>query len=253
MKKTKLAITLLICSLLIGCSPNKQASLEVTDNFEKTTSTIVNEYVIDKSELLKIDCNWRNITNIEARNESVSSQYIENTLKLKQFCFNNSLDLTFAQPLEHKIASERSVDSSYAELFENISETDTIHYFTDEEGLNIDFKISVSDSYDDNFRSIGGIYTDIVYKASIENIDKDFNYETSKLNEFRKTLLGDNSSLNLEMLSDFIVGYFEGRYNRDMRFFNKINDDYCEDFRIQTNNNTNTSNIYYKLVYDPKL
>jgi hypothetical protein len=124
------------------------------------------------------------------------------------------------------------------ELLQNlkVAGAETVSYFTDEDILNVELGI------------IGGedSFSEITYKASIANLDKNFNFKESKLNEFRSMLV-ETKDLDFDKINQYIQDIYNKNINKDMVFFNKIDNDRYEVIRIENNN------CYYKLVYNPKL
>lgn len=267
MRFNRIILLLMCSSILIGCNlstnsnvnKDKEISLEEFNidesntNIEDNSNLGVNlkNIIVNKNDV-EIADNSRNISDLELRNNSMADEYIRGAQLVKEFCEKNSIKLTYAQPLKDKIASVSPVSGAdnpgYRILLEKINSTDTLNYFTDEEMLNVDLSIGMGGVVDDS--KIGErdtTYINILFKASISNIDTNFNFKESKLNEFRNMTVGSEIELDFDKMGEFIDGYFNGKYDEDMRFFNKIDENRYESIRIKENI------IYYKLVYNPAI
>lgn len=248
MKTIKTLVLLLLTLTLLGCNDK---TVEKPINTYTNEVKIENEYKVEENEMkniiedknkIKIAENSDNINDLEVRNATIVKEYINAIEFYKIFSLENNLNLTFVEPLEHRISrfdteTAQEVVPLLKELYINGAET--VNYFTNQDGLNVDLSIS---THTDN-----KTYDAIVYKASVENIDKNFNFNESKLNEFRSALIKDNK-LDFDKLNNFIKDYLSGVYNRDIVFFNKIDDDRYEIIRVEKK-----GSCYYRLVYDPKL
>lgn len=248
MKTIKTLVLLLLTLTLLGCNDK---TVEKPINTYTNEVKIENEYKVEENEMkniiedknkIKIAENSDNINDLEVRNSTIVKEYINAIEFYKIFSLENNLNLTFVEPLEHRISrfdteTAQEVVPLLKELYINGAET--VNYFTNQDGLNVDLSIS---THTDN-----KTYDAIVYKASVENIDKNFNFNESKLNEFRSALIKDNK-LDFDKLNNFIKDYLSGVYNRDIVFFNKIDDDRYEIIRVEKK-----GSCYYRLVYDPKL
>lgn len=145
--------------------------------------------------------------------------------------------MIFEEPIQHRI-SRTDYLVNYNELLVNLqlAGAETVIYFTDEDILNVELSISIGDNS----------YSHITYKASIQNLDQNFEFKESKLNEFRKILVETNE-LDFDILDKSIKDRFKNQIDIDIIFFNKIDEDRYETIRIENNN------CYYKLIYNPKL
>lgn len=266
MRKNKIILILTLTLILTGCTINKNSKVkteienintqidsEVNSNSndrENKDSTINSRNIIsNKKEVATIKSN-KNTPNLEVRNKAISEEYIRAIGIVKEFCRNNSLEIKYIQPISDKISSLKDFpnDEHYI-LLNNLATlgAETIQYFTDEENLNIDLSISTTDAsgdIDNNFVTFGQTYSDVKYKASIQNVNDKFDFKDSKLNEFRNLILEDKV-LDYDKLNDYIKNIYSGEYNSDSVFLNKIDDNKYEVIRIENNN------CYYNLVYDP--
>lgn len=240
----KIFIFILILSL-ISCSQakNEKENIEVEGKINEVTTEEekdnMKNVIENKNSITMID-NTDNIINLELRNNTMVNEYIKVINIVKNFSEENSLRLTYVEPIADRISrvnagGKNNIALLLEELYEEGAET--VNYFTDEKGLNVDLSISVDNSET--------TYSCIVYKASIENIDSNFKFKDSKLNEFRKSLV-EPDELDFNKLDEFIRDVYNNKEKRDTVFFNKIDDDKYEVIRVEGNN------CYYKLVYDPK-
>lgn len=214
-------------------------NLEVDYNSKKEISTQTN-LIENKNNIIVVD-NSKNVVNLNLRNETIVTEYKKSIDFHKKFALENNLNLGFTEPITDKISRFNNEEDTnlfllLSELYKNGAET--VSYFTDQEGLNID--LSTFADRDSN------TYLYIISKASIENIDPSFNFKDSKLNEFREGLVSDKN-LDFEKLDAFIYNALFDILDKDMVFFNKIDDDKYEVIRVENNS------CYYRLVYDPKL
>ncbi|MBE6053277.1 MAG: hypothetical protein E7212_05080 [Clostridium sartagoforme] len=252
MKTTKILVVLLLTSILLGCNNkivDKPINIDTNgtkiDDENKVEEDKVEENemknIIEDKNNIKIAENSNNINDLGVRNTTIVKEYINAIEFYKKFSLENNLNLTFAEPLEHRISRFDTETTQEAvpllkELYINGAET--INYFTNQDGLNVDLSISIHRNYE--------TYDAIVYKASVENIDRNFNFKESKLNEFRSGIVKDNN-LDFDKLNNFINDSLSGVLNTDIVFFNKIDDDKYEVIRVEK------SSCYYRLVYDPRL
>lgn len=247
MKTIKTLVLLLLTLTLLGCNDKTFEKQINTDTNEFKTEK---EYKVEENEMknliedknnIKIAENSDNINNLEVRNNTIIKEYINAIEFYKYFSSENNLNLTLVEPLEDRISrfdteTTQEITSLLKELYINGAET--VNYFTDQDYLNVDLSISI---HRDN-----QTYDGIVYKASIENVDKNFNFKESELNKFRSGLI-KNNKLDFDKLNNFINDSLSGILNNNIIFFNKVDDDKYEVIR------TENGNCYYKLVYDPKL
>lgn len=266
MRKNKIILILALTLMLTGCTINKnfkvkkeiesintQSDSEVNSSSNegenKDSNINLRNIVRDKKDVAAIKSN-RGTPNIEARNKAISEEYIRAIGIVKEFCGNNSLEIKYIQPISDKVSSLKDfANDGYYILLNNLATlgAETIQYFTDEEILNIDLSINVTEAIentDNNFVKFGETYSDVVYKASIQNVNETFDFKGSKLNEFRNIILEDRG-LDYDEINDYIKKIYSGEYDSDIVFFNKIDDDKYEVIRIENNN------CYYRLVYDP--
>lgn len=240
MRIKRIMFVLALSISLVGCHKEKGVDLPI----EKEPS--VEEVVKDNSDMknivydkYKIDIvdNSDNIINLDLRNSTMVQKYSETIKLVKDFCIDNSLETIFVEPIEHRISRMSNVGNR-PELLQNLKEAgaETVSYFTDEDILNIELNIiDMDDSY-----------SQIEYKASVANVDSNFNFKESKLNEFRNMLV-ETKDLDFDKINQYIQDIYNKNINKDMVFFNKIDYDRYEVIRIENNN------CYYKLIYNPKL
>lgn len=217
-----------------------------TESSEKNKNNVDMKNIIEDRDKIEIPDNSKNVSNPELRNNTFVDKYIQGINLIKEFCKNNFLDLKYVEPIEDRIS--RFDGEHGVNLLETLSSqgAETIKYFTENEVLNVDLNISIT-QIDPSLRTPeNNTFSDIIYKASIENIDENFNFKDSKLNEFRNTLVEINN-LNHEKIDSYIGDMDSKKIKDYMVFFNKIDDDRYEVIRIENNN------CYYKIVYDPKL
>ncbi|WP_294172227.1 hypothetical protein [uncultured Clostridium sp.] len=262
MRKNKVILVLVLSLILTGCTINKnskvqketknikvQSQLEENSVISEIENSNLSNIITTKKEVISIKSN-AGTPNFEARNKAISEEYIKAITIVKEFCKNNSLEIKYVQPISDRISSlsDLSDDEHYLLLknLENLG-AETIQYFTDEESLNIDLSINTTEAanyVDDSFVVFGKTYSDVVYKASIQNVNENFKFKDSKLDEFRNIILKDKI-LDYDKLNDYIKNIYSGEYDSNTVFLNKIDDDKYEVIRIENNN------CYYKLVYDP--
>jgi hypothetical protein len=238
--KIKKVLFLLILSLfLVGC--NKSNNVNITES-EVNTDKIIEDNsdmknVIDTKSKINVIDNSKSINNLDLRNDTISKRYSEAIVKIKDFCMNNSLKLDFEEPIQDRISRMKDVGNRSELLGKlQLEGAQTVTYFTNEDILNVELNISEEDF----------TYSHISYKASITNIDRNFNFKESKLNEFRSMLI-EKSDLDFDKINKYIEDIINNRLEVDTIFFNKIDDDRYETIRIENNN------CYYKLIYNPKL
>lgn len=248
MKIRKILFIFLLSLLLIGCN-NKDTvditqSKVTTDQGSKNNSdnnkTIENntdmKNIIIKGNEINLDDNSKSITDLNLRNSSIVKSYSEAINLIKDFSKNNSIELIFEEPIQHRISRMGHVGNR-SKLLEDLqlAGAETVSYFTDEDILNVELSIMEEDYS----------YSHIVYKAAIANINENFNFKESKLNEFRSMLI-EKSELSFDKVNKYIEDKINYSLEGDVIFFNKIDDDRYETIRIKNNN------CYYKLIYNPK-
>ncbi|WP_300382173.1 hypothetical protein [Clostridium sp.] len=248
MRLKRIMLLLALSISLVGCHKEKAVDLPmekepsveavVKDNTVKEVvqnNSDMKNIVYDKYKIDIVD-NSDNIINLDIRNSTMVQKYSEAIKLVKDFCINNSLEIIFVEPIEHRI-SRMSYKDNIPELLQSLKEAgaETVSYFTDEDILNVELGIIGGE---DNF-------SEITYKASIANGDQKFNFKGSKLNEFRNILV-ETKDVDFDKINQYIQDIYDKNINKDMVFFNKIDDGY-EVIRIENNN------CYYKLVYNPKL
>ena len=249
MRTSKLIIAVLCSFMLIGCTGNKnepeeRVEVETEDSNSETiddSKETFKNLVANKNDI-KYEDNTNNIKNLEGRNENIKNEYIRGISIVKKFSESNSIRLTYEEPLKDRIGRFRDRESDVKLLMALEQEgAETVNYFTNNEYLNVDLSISIDDvSGNDKIST----YSYIEYKASIENINNEFKFKDSKLNEFRNLIVQDDN-LDLDKLDKFISSVYNNEQTIDMRFFNKIDNNTYEVIRVEKNN------CYYRLVYDP--
>lgn len=248
MKLLKLILVATLSVFLIGCSKyvikdkpieNDTSINKITnDNNDDNENKDTLKNIIEDKDKIEIQDNSLDVSNLDLRNSSMLSKYIEGVSLVKTFSDNNSLYLKYIEPLKDKIGRFR--DMPEVVLLEDLksSGAETTQYYTEEDGLNVDLSINTSGKEVIT-------YSDILYKASIENIDTTFDFKTSKLNEFRNTFV-DVNDLDYEKVNSYIKDMLSKNIEDSMIFFNKIDDNSYEVITIKD------GNCYYRLVYDPK-
>ncbi|MGL5353454.1 MAG: hypothetical protein ACRDA5_09010 [Clostridium sp.] len=249
MRASKLIVAVLCSFMLIGCTGNKNEPEETVEvetedsNSEKIDDSkeTFKNLVANKNEI-KYEDNINNIKNLEGRNENIKNEYIRGISLVKKFSESNSISLTYEEPLKDRIGRFRD-DESDVKLLRALEQegAETVNYFTNNQYLNADLSIGIMDVNNNDKIST---YSEIVYKASVGNINNEFKFKDSKLNEFRSLIVQDNN-LDLDKLDKFIASIYNNEQTIDMRFFNKIDNNTYEVIRVEKNN------CYYRLIYDP--
>jgi hypothetical protein len=254
---TKFIVLCTLSIFLIGCNKAKDKNklIENKTSVNEATSEDKNangnndnsdmKNIVEDKDKIKMPDNSKNISNLELRNSTFVDEYIKGLDLVKEFCKNNSLNLKYAQPIKDRI-----VDFNFQVVDENslllkelyLAGAETVNYFTEEERLNVDLSIATIPTENPKVST----YSGIIYKASIENIDGNFNFKDSKLNEFRNALVEVND-LDYEKIDNYIKDMISKKIKAYMVFFNKIDDDRYEIIKVENNN------CYYRLIYDPKL
>lgn len=252
MKISKLLILCTLSIFLIGCSKYiiKYKTKDINTSIEETTNedTLLNsantsmKNIIEDKDKIEMPDNSKNVSDSKLRNNTFVEKYIEGINIIKLFSQNNSLTLKYTEPIEDRIGRFNNMPD--VALLNDLYSfgAETINYYTEDIGLNVDLSINTTTNEDTNTST----YSYIIYKASIENIDSNFNFKDSKINEFRNALI-DINDINYDKINSYIKGILSNEISNYMVFFNKIDEDRYEVIRIENNN------CYYKLVYDPKL
>lgn len=254
MKSAKLIVLCSLSIFLMGCAKFvikdkplvSNPSVSENNTSEENENNADMRNIIEDKDKIEMPDNSKDVSNLDLRNNTFVDKYIQGINLIKEFCNNDSLDLKYVEPIEDRISrfdAEHGVN-----LLETLSSkgAETINYFTENEGLNVDLSIGIT-KVDETLRTPeNNTFSYIIYKASIENIVENFNFKDSKLNEFRNTLVEINN-LDYEKIDNYINDITSKKIKDYMVFFNKIDDDRYEVIRIENNN------CYYKLVYDPKL
>lgn len=239
MRIGKFLIILVLSLLLYGCY--KKDTVNIIESGVNTEQKNENnedmKNIIVKKNEINIDDNSKSIIDLELRNSSFVKEYSQSINLIKDFSVNNSLELIFEEPIQHRISRLDYLGNRSMLLQElKLSGAETVSYFTNEDILNVELGIEEEDY----------TYSHIVYKASITNINENFNFKESKLNAFRSMLI-ENSELSFDTVDKYIKDIINNRIDRDKVFFNKIDADRYETIRIENNN------CYYKLIYNPKI
>lgn len=239
MKIGKFLILLVLSLLLSGCykedAVNNIESGVNTEQRNENNNDMKN-VIVEKNEI-NIDDNSKSIIDVELRNSLLVKIYSQSINLIKDFSVSNSLELIFKEPIQDRISRMDNVGNR-SKLLEDLqlAGAETVSYFTNEDILNVELSI-VEEDY---------TYSHIVYKASITNINENFNFKESKINEFRSMLI-EKSELSFDKVNKYIEGIINNRVEGDKIFFNKIDDDRYETIKIENNN------CYYKLIYNPKI
>jgi len=242
MKMGKIITILALSLILSGCYKEDtvnviESEVSAEQNNEDNENNEDMKNIIAKRNEINIEDNYKSIIDLELRNSSFVKEYAQSIGLIKDFSISNSLELIFEEPIQHRISRMGDLGNRETLLQElQLSGAETVSYFTNEDILNVELSISIGDNS----------YSHITYKAAIENINENFNFKESKLNEFRNILIG-KSELSFDKVNEYVEDITNNRIERDMVFFNKIDDDRYETIRIENNN------CYYKLIYNPKL
>ncbi|GAB6168345.1 hypothetical protein JCM1393_08050 [Clostridium carnis] len=246
-RKIKILLIIMISIIISGCGldlKNKEngevENINYKDYTYKEGQSLNNAIFIVPD---RFNSNRDNISDINTRNDDIANNYLITLEKVKEFSKENSLKLKYIQSLEDVKAL--SSEENRELLINKLNGAESTHFFTEEEGFNIDLSIN-STNLTNNIENEEWIFADILFKSSIENIDKDFKFKDSKLDEFRKYIIGENNNLDYNVINEYVEGYFNGKYDKHIKFYNKIDDNTSEVIRIEDNN------IYYKITYDPK-
>ncbi|EOR19966.1 hypothetical protein A500_19179, partial [Clostridium sartagoforme AAU1] len=178
MKIGKFLILLVLSLLLSGCykedAVNTMESGVNTEQRNENNNDMKN-VIVEKNEI-NIDDNSKSIIDLELRNSSLVKIYSQSINLIKDFSVSNSLELIFEEPIQDRISRMDNVGNR-SKLLEDLqlAGAETVSYFTNEDILNVELSI-VEEDY---------TYSHIVYKASITNINENFNFKESKINEFR--------------------------------------------------------------------
>lgn len=240
MRIKRIIVILAVTISLVGCHKEKAVDLPMekepsVEEVGKDNSDMKN-IVHDKYKINVTD-NYDNIINLDLRNSTMVQKYSEAIKLVKDFCIDNSLEIIFVEPIDDRISRMGNMENM-PELLQSlkVAGAETVSYFTDEDTLNVELGIGIGN----------GSYSDITYKASVANVDQSFKFKESKLNEFRNMLV-ETKDLDFDKINQYIQDIYNKNINKDMVFFNKIDDDRYEVIRIENNN------CYYKLIYNPKL
>lgn len=249
MKIRNILLLLILSLLLVGC--NNKDTVNIIENDTNTEEGNKNNSDVDKAiennidmkniivkeNEVNIEDNSKNIIALNLRNSNITKVYSESINLVKDFSENNFIELKYEEPINHRI-SRMANTGNRSKLLEDLQSqgAETVSYFTDEDILNVELSIQEEDNS----------YSHIAYKAAIANINKDFNFKESKLNEFRIILI-DKNQLDFDNVNKYIEDMLNNNLEADTLFFNKIDDDRYESIRIKNNN------CYYKLIYNPKL
>lgn len=248
MKANKIILVCMCTLFLIGCSKSTSDNSDRDTGSETeiiTENNIEEKVEAEKSEAKKTMKNLvahkndikieDNIDNTEASNNIIVDEYIRGVNLVKEFCENNSLELTYEEPIEHRISrfKQGNAEEEMITHLENLYAigAESVSYFTNEPELNVELGTENN-------------YTGVEYKAAVANINGDFNFKDSKLNEFRSSVV-NSAEIDFEKLNEFIQGVYNKKMTIDMRFINKIDEYSYEIIRVEGNN------CYYKFVCDP--
>lgn len=223
--------------------------VDIENSVEERTDSLNNTIINNKYDKI-IEDNSIYTKDLQARNNVIAEEYGRAVRLFNDFANENSLTLTYAEPIDDRISRLKGTsEGQVSMLLQKLSDlgAETVNYFTNEEGLNIDLSIGNKDAIlEDTTTNIGVTYSDILYKASQENIDSNFTFSTSKLNEFRSMLTND-SSLNYDLVDDYISKVISGEYSKDSAYLNKIDKNIYESIIVDKNT------CYYKMVFNPLL
>lgn len=134
MRIRKIMVLLALSISLVGCHKEK-----AVDDLPMEKEPSLEEVVQDNSDMrnivedkYKIDVtdNYDTIVNLDLRNSTMVQKYSEAIKLIKDFCIDNSLEIIFVEPIEHRI-SRMNYKDNIAELLQNLKESgaETVSYF----------------------------------------------------------------------------------------------------------------------------
>jgi hypothetical protein len=88
-------------------------------------------------------------------------------------------------------------------------------------------------------------FSAIIYNAYLEDIDVNFNFQSSQLNSFRKVFISKDT-IDYDIVNNHSSSSY-GKINEDIVFFNFIDTNSYEVITVKNNI------CYYRLVFDPYL
>lgn len=233
-------LSLISCSRDLNIQENtRKDGINYEDYYYREGQSLNNVILIPGG----ISANRYNVENIDAKNNNMAESYIIGVKNVRKFCEENSLTLNYIQSLEDTITL--SNDADMESLINKLQGVESTHFFTNENGLNVDLSINIT-NLSDQIIDEEWAFVNILFKASIENINKDFIFKDSKLESFRLSILSKPNDLEYNVINEYVKGYFTGKYDKYIKFYNKIDNNSSEIIRIE--NNT----IYYMYIYDPK-
>ncbi|MGL4331135.1 MAG: hypothetical protein ACRCSD_11150, partial [Clostridium sp.] len=203
----------------------------------------IKNLVIDKDSFV-VESRMYTSKDLDTRDKNISKQYSRGINLVKEFCESNSLKVTYAEPIEDRISrmKDNNNQSEVLMMLQNDG-AETVNYYTDEDLLNVDLSITITEINNEN-NELASRLSKIEYKASESKIEGNFDFQTSKLNEFRILLLGSNEDIDYKSLNEFINKCMVGEITSNMRFVNRVNENFVEYIRVEK------GNVYYRLVYD---
>lgn len=117
--------------------------------------------------------NYLSVDDLSLRNESISNEYIRLIHLFKNYSTSNNIDLLYTQPIADRIQRDPTIaDSEYTALLNSLCQkgAETVQYYTQGDGLNVDLSISIIDTNhlneDGNLVSNGTTYHSIASKAN---------------------------------------------------------------------------------------
>lgn len=244
MKKFNLTlIAILVSFFLVSCTDT--SSNEETNT--KTESAFIESNFINPDFKNVIISNYKladvtqiEVNNFNLRNAELSSKYKKDLSTAIKFSNSNSLNLTFQYSIDD-YKNDLLNNKTDSALLNSLSSVKSNHYYTESDSLNVDIEIPLT-----SHENISSLFKNISYKASIQQIDETFNFKDSKLNEFRNSFIKETIDYNV--INEYVRNYFNNTLPSDsFIFFNKIDKNYFESFRIENNV------AYYKLIYSPKI
>lgn len=254
---SKKILGLIIIGLLslniVGCGIKKEVSeteqgINYNSYIPKAGESLENKIILPKD--INMDNNYE-IVDLEGRNNAIAKNYLEGLKVVKAFSSENSIDLKNTKFI-NDVLTESSENEEIKKLLSRLDNVEAMQYFSENEGINVDLSINIQPARLKEYSSVGAFtFADVTYKASIENIDKNFKFKGSKLDDFRGKILKSRSeayvdNLDYDTIDKYVSGYFHGKYDKYIIFFNRLDENSYERIKIDNNN------IYYKFIYDPK-
>ena len=138
---------LLLSLVFIGCTINENStSIKeneglLVDDKSKINTTSKEDYnslnnTLSNKNSIPIDSNIVNITDLKTRNTVILNEYIRAIGIVKKFCLNNSLNLTYIEPISDRaLKLKESYNGEVSLLLNDLSNSgaETVNYFTNDD------------------------------------------------------------------------------------------------------------------------